>query len=176
MVSCHSWLRLVLFVVIFCCHLLLSSFVVILFCCHPCCWVCSLLFEFIIVSAVVSWLSLCGVALSVPLCLLLIARHIFAVLCLGVQTHRHRTLSVRVARAIPTWDRRHPKRRVTLRQLKPKQVQRLRPKHAHATFATRHGKEKRATRSFKEIVLHHLNSEPTLTSSLTKYDDHQKKS
>ena len=71
------------FVVIFCCHLLLSSFVVI-FCCRPCCWVCSLLFEFIIVSAVVSWLSLCGVALSVPLCLLLIARHIFAVLCLGL--------------------------------------------------------------------------------------------
>jgi hypothetical protein len=53
-----------------------------------------------------------------------------------VQTHRHRTLSVRVAHAIPTWDKRDPKRRVTLRQLKPKQVQHLRPKHAHATFAT----------------------------------------
>jgi hypothetical protein len=54
-----------------------------------------------------------------------------------VQTHRHRTLSVRVAHAIPTWDKRHPKRRVTLRQfLKPEQVRRLRPKHAHATFAT----------------------------------------
>jgi hypothetical protein len=53
-----------------------------------------------------------------------------------VQTHRHRTLSVRVAHAIPTWDKRHPRRRVTLRQLKPKQVRCLRPKRAHATFAT----------------------------------------
>jgi hypothetical protein len=58
-----------------------------------------------------------------------------------VRTHRHRTLSVRVAHAIPTWDKRHPRvgqasRRVTLRQPKPKQVRRLKPKRAHATFAT----------------------------------------
>ncbi len=37
-----------------------------------------------------------------------------------VQTHRHQASSVWVAHAIPTWDKRHPKRRVTLRQLKPK--------------------------------------------------------
>jgi hypothetical protein len=53
-----------------------------------------------------------------------------------VQIHRHRTSSVRVAHAIPTWDRRHPRKHATLRHLKPTQVQRLRPKRAHVTFAT----------------------------------------
>jgi hypothetical protein len=53
-----------------------------------------------------------------------------------VQMHRHRTSSARLAHAIPTWDRRHPRNHATLRQLKPTQVQRLRPKRAHVTFAT----------------------------------------
>ncbi len=53
-----------------------------------------------------------------------------------VQTHRHRTLSGRVAHATPTWDKRHPRRRVALRQSKTNQVRRPRLKRAHATFAT----------------------------------------
>jgi hypothetical protein len=53
-----------------------------------------------------------------------------------VQTHHHQSAGVRVAHAIPTWDRRHPKRRAPLRQPRTSQVRRLRPKHEHATFAT----------------------------------------
>ncbi len=53
-----------------------------------------------------------------------------------VQTRHRPTASVKVAHAIPTWDRRHPKRRVSLRQPRTSQVRRLRPKRAHATFAT----------------------------------------
>ena len=53
-----------------------------------------------------------------------------------VQTHLHQSADVRAAHAIQTLDRRHPKRRVLLSRPRTSQIRRLRPKHAHATFAT----------------------------------------
>jgi hypothetical protein len=53
-----------------------------------------------------------------------------------VQTHLRQSAGVRVAHAIPTWDRRHPKRRVPLRQPRTNQIRRLQLKRARATFAT----------------------------------------
>ena len=53
-----------------------------------------------------------------------------------VQTHLHQSADARVAHAIQTLDRRHPKRRVPLSRPRTSRVRRLRPKREHATFAT----------------------------------------
>ncbi len=51
-----------------------------------------------------------------------------------MQMRSHRTSSVRVADAIPIWDKRHPRKRATRGHLKSTQVQYPRAKCAHATF------------------------------------------